>query len=519
MSTHVLLAERPGWRPATTLSHDVDVAGPLRLAALPGPSVFDLPAQPVVELPKCQRGVVDAAGRRVLVITGTGQVRLVFVPPGGPSAWQPVGLAFLPPDRLAVLDASRAVHLFDCHGTWLETVPDLAAPPPADAEPRYPGTGVLVTTPLDAGLPGCRWHRVGIRGTVPEGTRVEVAAQTTEEELSEAEIALRDDRWSPAATFGDPSLAEWDALLFAPPGRYLWLRLTLVGDGGATPELLDVAVEPFRHTSLERLPAVFAAGESDFLERFLALTDTVRASVTDLLATLPRELDARSADASVRRDFLSWLGAWVGMDDLRRLPESRRRRLVAAAAGLYRRRGTPDGVARHVGLWLGRRVEVLEHYRLRRWAVAGQARLGDDSTLFGPSVVRRLRLEEYSAIGEFSLVSTPSPRLDPFAVFAHAFTVYVHAAGCDDPAPLRDAAARVVAAVSPAHTTAQVAVVRASATVGVQARLGLDALVAGPPPAGRVGDEIGLPVAADPRAGGLSSIGIDARLGTRAVIG
>jgi phage tail-like protein len=519
MSAGFLLAARPGWRPSATLTHDVAVEGALQLTRLPRQSVFDLPLQRVIDLPDCQRGIIDTDCRRVLIVMGTGQVRLVFTPPEGASSWNPVGLVCFPPDRLAVLDASGVVHLFDCGGEWLGTVADLEAPEDPAAEPRYPTQGVLVTTALDAGLPGCRWHRIEIRATVPQSTRIEVATLTSEEALTEPEIALLDDRWVAAATFGDPDLDEWDALVFSPPGRYLWLRLTLVGDGLSTPVLTDAAVQPFRHTSIERLPAIFAAGESDFLERFLALTDTVRESVTELLDDLPLQLDPRSADASERRDFLAWLGRWIGMDDLGRLPEVRRRRLIRAAAELYRRRGTPDGVARHVGMWLGRRVEVLEHYRLRRWAVARQARLGDDSVLFGPEVVRRLRLDEFSAIGEFRLVSTPSPRLDPFAVFAHAFTVCVHASACDDTAALADAAARIARAVSPAHTAPEVAVVRATARVGVQARLGIDALVAGPPPAGRVGDEIGMAVAADPRAGGLNSIGIDARLGSRAVVG
>ena len=520
MSTHVLLARRPGWRAAPSLSHGIDtIAGTLRLASTPPPSVFDRPPRRVVDLPCCERGVVDVAGRRVLVITGTGQPRLVLTPPGGPASWSPVGLVPLPPDRLAVLDAAHVVHLFDLHGAWLGTQPDLADADAPASGPRFVGEGVLVTKALDSGLPGCRWHAVEVRGRVPQGTRVEVATLTAEDDFTEAEVATLGDRWTPSASFGDPALGAWDALVFAPDGRYLWLRLTLIGDGADTPELVDVAVRPSRHTSLERLPAIFAAGESDFLERYLALTDTVRASVTDLLEHLPHELDPRTADASARRDFLAWLGGWVGMDDLGALPVPRRRRLVAAAAELYRRRGTPDGVARHVGLWLGRRVEVLEHYRLRRWAITTQARLGDASVLFGPEIVRRLRLDEYSRIGEFVLVSTPSPRIDPFAVFAHTFTLYVHACDTDDVAALAASAERVAGAVSPAHTLAVVAVVRPRASVGVQARLGMDALVAGPPPAGRVGDAVGLAVAADPRAGGLAGIGIDARVGTRAHIG
>lgn len=520
MSTHVLLARRPGWRAAPSLSHGIDtIAGTLRLASTPPPSVFDRPPRRVVDLPCCQRGVVDVAGRRVLVITGTGQPRLVLTPPGGPASWSPVGLVPLPPDRLAVLDAAHVVHLFDLHGAWLGTQPDLADADATPSGPRFVGEGVLVTKALDSGLPGCRWHAVEVRGRVPQGTRVEVATLTAEDDFTEAEVATLGDRWTPSASFGDPALGAWDTLVFAPDGRYLWLRLTLIGDGADTPELVDVAVRPSRHTSLERLPAIFAAGESDFLERYLALTDNVRASVTDLLEHLPHELDARTADASARRDFLAWLGGWVGMDDLGALPVPRRRRLIAAASELYRRRGTPDGVARHMGLWLGRRVEVLEHYRLRRWAITTQARLGDASVLFGPEIVRRLPLDEYSRIGEFALVSTPSPRLDPFAVFAHTFTLYVHACDADDVAALAASAERIAGAVSPAHTLPVVAVVRPRASVGVQARLGMDALVAGPPPAGRVGDAVGLAVAADPRAGGLAGIGIDARVGTRAHIG
>lgn len=514
-----LLARRPGWRRAALLTSGVEVVdGDVRLARPAPRSVFDCPAATALDLPGCCRAVVDVGGRRVVLVSGTGQI----VREAGPSAvdggWQPVGLVARPDGRLAVLDAGRLVHVLDHRLRHVETLTDMeGCPVPADQE-RRAAEGRLVTTALDSGLPGCVWHRVVLTGDVPLGCQVEVSALMTDADQTEAEVALLDDRWVSAGVAGELTGA-WDALVAGPPGRYLWLRLTLRGDGRLTPSVHDVEVHFPRVTSLSRLPAVFAAGESDFLERFLALTDTVRASVTDLLDAMAHQLDPRSADSSGHRDFLAWLGGWVGMDDIDALPVPRRRRLIAAAPELYRRRGTPDGVARHCGLWLGRRTEVLEHYRLRRWAVANGSRLGDASVLFGPEVVRRLKVGEFSSIGEFALVGVPSPRTDPFRVFAHAFTLLVYARRDDDAEALTASARRVLAAVVPAHCAASVCVVTASATVGVRARLGLDAMVAGPPPAGRVGDAVGLALAADPRAGGMTSIGIDARVGTRAIIG
>ena len=517
MSTHVVLARRPGWRLSARLTDQVVVDdGRLRLADEAPPSVFDSPPQRLIDLPKCQRGVVDIAGKRVLIVSGTGQIRLILSTPTGP--WKPVGLIFLAPDRLAVLDAARLVHLFDCHGTWLETVADLPDHA-AVVEPRFVPEGSAVTVALDSGLPGCRWHRLALTGHLPQGTQVEVETFTTDLDLTEAEVATLDGRWSRAGIFSDPELTSWDALVAGPGGQYLWMRATLRGDRTATPILDRVEVHFPRQTSLSYLPAVYSTGESDFLERFLALTDTVRDSVTELLDQMAWQLDPRSADADGSRDFLKWLGTWVGMTDIGVLPEARQRRLIAAAAELYRRRGTPDGVARHVGLWLGREVRVLEHFRLRRWAVADRARLGDASVLFGDDIVRRLRLDEYATIGEFALVGVPSPRTDPFRVFAHTFTLFVHACGDDDVDALTAAAARIASAVAPAHCLAHVDVVTATATVGLQSRLGLDAVVAGPPPAGHLGDRLGMVLAGDPRAGGLASVGIDARVGTRATIG
>lgn len=555
-----LLSRRPGWRAEPLLGVGTHLdAGVLSLAPLPSPSVFDVPPARVLELPGCRRAVVDAEGRRVLLLAGTGQLLRIAGPwlvaagvatpvapgwtipsPGCAPAvtwpagtWRPIGLVALPKGRVGVLDAGRVVHVLGCDWAYVETLTDLtvadlphpdlagADPAPDVPAPGFVAEGSFVTAALDSGLPGCRWHRIEVTGTVPQGCHVEVQALVTDADYTAAEVGLLD-RWVSAGVVGELA-GGWDALIAGPAGRFCWLRLTLRGDGTQTPRLTDVAVHFPRQTSLQYLPAIFAAGESDFAERFLALTDTVRASVTELLDHAHWQLDPRSADADDRRDFLAWLGGWVGMDEVNALPQARQRRLIAAAAELYRRRGTPDGVARHTGLWLGRRTSVLEHFKLRRWAVANGSRLGDASVLFGPSVVARLKLGEYSTIGDFALVGVPSPRTDPFRVFAHAYTLFVHACADDDRDALAGAARRIARAVSPGHVAPVVRVVEATARLGVQARIGLDAVVAGPPAPARLGDAPGalggLALAADPRAGGATSLGIDSRVGTRATIG
>ena len=267
-----LLSRRPGWRGEDLLSLDVEVTdGVLRVAEPAPPSVFDLPRAVTLESSDCRRLVIDADARRVLLIAGTGQVVKVAGPwrfvdgqptpvaaaqaVAGPGcapvitwpegSWQPQGLVPLDDGSVAVLDAGHLIRVLDCHLAYDRTLTDLSGPRPA--VPVLPTVGTFVTAALDSGLPGCRWHRVEVAGTVPLGCRVEVDTLTSDADYSPAEVALLADRWVPAGILGEwPPAGEqarrWDALVGSAPGQYLWLRLTLRGDGTATPALREAAV-------------------------------------------------------------------------------------------------------------------------------------------------------------------------------------------------------------------------------------------------------------------------------------
>src|ERR1039458_193902 len=99
----------------------------------------------------------------------------------------------------------------------------------------YPVSGTYYSTPLDSKTYRCVWDRILLVGTVPAGTAIKVDTLTAESEKGPGEVAsLPETRWSTGQLHTNTASKEWDCLIQAPPGRYLWLRLTLRGDGSAS---------------------------------------------------------------------------------------------------------------------------------------------------------------------------------------------------------------------------------------------------------------------------------------------
>ncbi|WP_028066667.1 phage tail protein [Solirubrobacter soli] len=380
----------------------------------------------------------------------------------------------------------------------------------------YPKTGRFVSTALDSGLANCRWHRVALTGSVPAGTAVRVQTLTAEAPLTPAEIlALPEARWATGQTASVTDGTGWDCLVTGQPGRYLWLALSFASDGAATPEIADVEVEFPRCTSLDHLPGAFRSDpdSADFLERFLAVFDAQRATVGRQVDRIAALFDPLAAPAD-ERDVLSWLAGWVGLAFDEGIPIARRRRLLREAASLYRLRGTPEGVRRFVSLFCGVEVRLLEHYKLRRWAIAGRGRLGD-TELYGSAIVRRLQLDEYSEIGSFQLIDTDDPLRDPFHVYAHRFSLLLIAREDDR---LLARARRVAELAKPAHTVVDVAAVEPRMRVGTQSMIGFDTVIGEVPPPARAGQARlgdGVVVGPDPRLGPRprAQVGLRARVG------
>lgn len=361
--------------------------------------------------------------------------------------------------------------------------------------------GQLLTRALDSGIPRCRWHRVFLDAEIPAGTRVSLAVATSETPLPAAQ-GVADPDWAgfPA---GLPHPGDWqiieagqlDALIRTPPGRHLFVRLRLTGDGSATPRVRRIHIDFPRATSADLLPAVYrdegVAG--DFTERFLALFDASLGTVDTAVARFPALLDG----ARARDEVLPWIARFLAVTLNETWDAATRRRILKAAPDLFRRRGTRAGLTGSIRLAydLAEDPAITEHGLERAWgAVAASGAPGPADARLGRTRLfsrksARLTLGA-SPLGRTPVMSYGDPAADPHATGAFRFTVAVPAGVGAEP----DALSRLVEGQKPAHTLAALSVGgSAGFRLGGALRIGIDTLIARPAPhvLGKPGGRLG----------------------------
>ena len=339
--------------------------------------------------------------------------------------------------------------------TWFG-VPMPEPPPPAG---QYVADGEFVTTPIPSGISRCRWHRVLVTADVPAGTAVSVAVVVSEDGR------FADSDWQTAP----PGVTEF--LVDQPPGQFITVRVRLTGDTSNTPVLHRIRLDFPRATSADLLPAAFRQDPAadDFTERFLSLFDATFAEIDQVIERYPALLDPQG----VPDRALPWLAGLLGLTFESGWDAATRRKLLAAAPELYRRRGTPWALKQAVEIVFGVEPVLHELADDRHWAqVRATARpagaLGLGSVrLFGRSATR-FRVSG-SALGAAPLRAFGDPDTDPLTEHAHRFRVLVPAGQVDE-----DALARVVTRQAPAHTRASVRTGGAGFVVGTRSAVGVD---------------------------------------------
>ncbi len=434
------------------------------------------------------------------------------------------------------------------------TQPDPALPPTPRplhrlSAPGFAPQAMAAAATVDGGQAGFVWHRLYLEAALPPGTRLILWLSADDDPAGLDAVApaphvfqngppqntadgrpqgvwLDQDSELPFHSgLGDCPRRRDHAGLFTcliqgagtGPSRQLagrWLRLTveLAGDGRTTPQVFAVRAWGPRFSYRDRyLPALYqevsgdqAAGV-DFLDRFLALFESLLTPLEDQVAAAWRLTDPDSAPA----EALDWLAGWVGAELEPGLSTARRRRLLREATALWRWRGTLTGLNRMLdvvtddGVTRGELV-VVEHFRLRRtFATILGADLApqDDPLTLGTAVSGNSYLGSTFFLGkrerrEFFALFRPELLEDPLTApaeaaagsqavetlldsFAHRLTVLVHGELSEDDLGL---VRRVVERESPAHAQTRVLRSRRPLILGLTALLAVDSYLRPRPP-------------------------------------
>ncbi|HEV8460114.1 MAG TPA: phage tail protein [Gaiellaceae bacterium] len=271
---------------------------------------------------------------------------------------------------------------------------------------RFVESGTLVTPVFDGAEPGCVWHRLLIDAALPPGTSLAVWSKAADEEEGLAiapwlpEPEPRGRASGPEIPFVDLGPYTSNELLFQQAkGRYLQVKLELIGDGRVSPRIRSLRAWFPRFSYLEHyLPGVYRedAASASFLDRYLANVEGMSTALEDHVAAAQVLFSPQSTPA----EDLDWLATWfaLALDPL--WDERRRRLFLTNAMRFFQARGTMRGVEMALRFVLDRCLDasvytdtrplslatarIVESFRTRR--TPGVV-FGDPTDLESPRVV------------------------------------------------------------------------------------------------------------------------------------
>jgi phage tail-like protein len=351
--------------------------------------------------------------------------------------------------------------------------------------------GVFLGGPFEAFSELIPWYRLRVYADpLPESTHVQLFTLTADQDT----IAF-----DPTADEPFPK-PDWhaaprdllDILIPNSPARRLWIGGLLHSDGRASPALHQMRVHYGRDTWLKFLPALYAKGESqrDLMERFLSLHESMLGSHEEAIADLPLLFDPYATPEGEFPSWLSWLAAWLAFDLNEAWSGQEARENLAQAFQLYGKRGTLEGLRRYLKLYAGVEARIEEPgLYTTLWTLGENSTLGF-TTMLAPAHPQGAVAGTTATLDESHVTRDNDFGAALFEDLAHRFCVKVYCAELTRPSSLDDART-VIDREKPAHSTYELCLVEPRMRVGVQSRVGVDAIVAQGPPAAGIGIPLG----------------------------
>jgi phage tail-like protein len=394
----------------------------------------------------------------------------------------------------------------------------------------YVETGSFLAGPIAVHARATGWHRLQVLAdTLPETAHVRLytyASSTTASPPPLPEGAQSSPSGPELTPLDTWRVAPTDALdirVLNEPGRYLWLGGIVRAHGTTSPVLHQMRLEYAYQGWIHHLPSIYQrqdGGEPTFLERALALFESLLSDEEAWIDALPRLFDPWAAPHDqAPSSWLDWLAGWLAFELDEAWSEERQRQALAEAFALYGQRGTVEGLRRMIALYTGGTAHITEPARLASlWSLGETSMLGF-TTMLAPAHAQGAVVGTTATLDQSHLIDEEDYGAPLFEDIAHRFCVQVYAAELKDRGAMTKMH-QLLQREKPAHTTYHLCFIEPRLRVGFQATVGVDTIVAGPPPELILTEprQLGLDTATaeSPGRRGLgSTVGQDAQIGLR----
>jgi phage tail-like protein len=289
------------------------------------------------------------------------------------------------------------------------------------------------------------------------------------------------------------------------PRDKVWIGLVFSSEGHSSAVLPQLQLDFDHQSYLSHLPSVYREDATARLSvlRVLSLVESLYDEAEDRIAALPQLFDPQTAPL----DALPWLAGWLAIDFDERWPEAKKRQAIAQAFELHTWRGTPEGLRRALRFYTGVEAHIEEPITQATWwglAPEGGANVNEVGTSLLGFTTRLAPAEAQGAVvgttailDQSHLITDEEFGAPLFADVAHQFTVSIYRGAGFTGATL-DAVRAVLDREKPAHTLYQLCTIEPAMSVGWQARLGIDSIVAGTSPPTRLGNAADVALGGEP---------------------
>jgi phage tail-like protein len=143
---------------------------------------------------------------------------------------------------------------------------------------------------------------------------------------------------------------------------------------------VEVATRPW----IQYLPGIYQDSDeenSDFLQRFLLISQHLTSGIEERLEFLHEFFDSRLTPEK----YLPWLASWLAMPLLEGWSEEKRREIILRTPELYRLRGTAAGLKLALRLFADVKAEIREgDWPYPGMVIGRSSTIGHDTTLTAP---------------------------------------------------------------------------------------------------------------------------------------